>query len=133
MSITASIKQNKKKIEDLTIALKRALTVEMGRIDEEGITGYSYDHDETNHKFTVLKAGNTARFVIDLERYIQASLLHTEAVEAFIMYSGTKENYHVHIPKTELHRLHRSFTTEIQEMVDNFVVFVETDCLGEAE
>jgi|GEM_PF-1505133 len=133
MSIQEEIQYVNKKMEDMTLALKRAIAVELDRVEEQGISGYDVEHDEKEHRFILYKKGNTARFVIDLERYIQATVFHTEAVEAFVMSSGGKNDYDVHMPLVELRKLHRSFTTEVQQFMDTFVVLVETECLGEAE
>ncbi|MCJ8344737.1 hypothetical protein MJH12_04300 [bacterium] len=134
MSLKDQIDHYNKKLSDYTKAVYRTLTMSMDALKNEGIEGYSFEHMEEDNTFIVSKKGNTAFFAIDLEKYIQAEVFDDQTVDAFQMISGGESFYTVSIPKAEIQKLHKSFATEIDHLLKNFVIFVETAVLGvEAE
>ncbi|PCJ18247.1 MAG: hypothetical protein COB02_11715 [Candidatus Cloacimonadota bacterium] len=130
MSLKEQIEHYNKKLSDYTKAVYRTLTMSMDALKDEGIEGYSFEHMEDDNTFIVSKAGNTAFFAIDLEKYIQAEIFDDETVDAFQMISGGESFYTVKIPESEIKKLHNSFATEIDHLLKNFVIFVETAVLG---
>lgn len=133
MSLKDQIEHFNKKLGDYTKAVYRTLTMSMDALEEEEIEGYSFEHNEDDNTFIVSKKGNTAFFAIDLERYIQAEVFGEETVDAFQMVSGGESFYTVAIPESEIKKLHSSFATEIDHLLKNFVIFVETAVLGVPE
>ncbi|MCO4783877.1 MAG: hypothetical protein KC646_16230 [Candidatus Cloacimonetes bacterium] len=133
MSLKDQIDHFNKKLSDYTKAVYRTLTISMDTLEEEGIEGYSFEHNEDDNTFIVSKKGHTAFFAIDLERYIQAEVFVDDTVDAFQMVSGGESFYTVAIPESEIKKLHSNFATEIDHLLKNYVIFVETGVLGVAE
>lgn len=132
MSLNDQIAQLKNKLEQTTQAVERALDRELDRlVTEEGIEGYYLEKDEVNHVLSVRKKGNTAEFLIDVEEYLQASLLGHREVQAFHLRSVNGSDIkNVALNHSDLNRLHSSFTTEIDNLLLIFIQMVEASILG---
>ncbi len=132
MSINDQIAQLKTKLEQTTQAVERALDRELDRLlTEEGVQGYYLQKDGVNHTISVRKKGNSAEFLIDVEEYLQASLLGHREVQAFHLRSVNGSDVkNVALNHSDLNHLHSSFTTEIDKLLVLFVQMVEASILG---